>query len=207
MSEHDSDPARTIQGDLAFMKALVSEGGRAQASAGAAFLAGGLCYGIQCLGQFAEVMGWLPWGPLGLVLSIGPTVIFLSVLGTILWRARKDAQHGVATRALNAAFSSAGLANMFMVAVFGYNATVEKSFTIWLLYPVVVCAFQGAVWSIAFAIRRKAWLGIVSAGWFAVTLALGLTIHTVVWYLLVLAVALLVLMSGSGYVMMREAGK
>lgn len=206
MSEPKTDTA-DIQGDLAFVKALVSEGGRAQASAGAAFLTGGLCYGIQCLGQFAEVIGWLPWGLPGLVLSVLPTVVFLAVLGVILWRARRDRQHGVATRALNAAFSSAGLANLFMVAVFGYNAAVEKSLTIWLFYPAVICAFQGAVWSIAFAIRRKAWLALVSAGWFVVTVALGLTIHAPAYYLLVLAAALLVLMAGSGYAMMREAGK
>jgi len=33
--------------DLAFMKALVEEGGRSQMTGGAIFLAGGLLYGLQ----------------------------------------------------------------------------------------------------------------------------------------------------------------
>jgi hypothetical protein len=84
---------------------------------------------------------------------------------------------------------------------------VEKSLTVWLFYPVVVCAFQGAVWYIAYMIRRKLWLAGVSAGWFASTLALGLLVHQVQWYILVLGAALLFIMGGSGYGLMRSARK
>ncbi len=204
---HPKDDLDTdLSANLAFARALVSEGGKAQMSGGVAFLTAGLCYGIQCLVQWAEVMGWLPWGPLGLIVSIAPTVVFLAVLGATLWRDRKDSQHGVATRAINAAFGSAGLANMFMVFVFGYNATREHTLTIWLLYPAVVCAFQGAVWYIAYMIRKRLWLALVSAGWFATTVALGLLINSP-YYVLVLAIALLVLMAGSGYTLMRLAKK
>jgi len=199
------DDNETLHDNLAFVRALVSEGGRAQGSAGATFLAAGLCYGIQCLLQWTQVMGWLPNGPLSLLFGIGPTVVFLVALCIILWRDRKNRQEGVATRALNAAFGSAGLANIFMVAVFGYNAILEKSITVWLYYPVVVCAFQGAVWYIAYMIRRRLWLAGVSAGWFATTLALGLMVHQTQWYVLVLGLALLFVMGGSGYALMRSA--
>lgn len=202
MTDNDNE---TLHDNLAFVRALVSEGGRAQGSAGATFLAAGLCYGVQCLLQWAEVMKWLPYGLLGMVISIAPTVVFLIALSIILWRDRKNGQQGVATRALNAAFGSAGLANLFMVAVFGYNAVLEKSITVWLYYPVVVCAFQGAVWYIAYMIRRKLWLAGVSAGWFATTLALGLMVHQPQWYVLVLGLALLFVMGGSGYALMHSA--
>ncbi len=196
-----------VYANLAFMRALVTEGPKAQMSGGAAFLTAGICYGLQCLVQAGALVGWYPLGPIGnLTVAILPTVIFLAVLGVILWRDRKDGQKGVATRALNAAFGSAGLANLFMVFVFGYNAILEKDIFIWLFYPAVVCAFQGAVWYIAYMIRRKLWLAFVSAGWFLTTVALGLLIHSP-YYVLVIGFALLFLMGGSGYTMMHLAKK
>ena len=193
------------QANLAFVKALVSEGPKAQMSGGAVFLAAGLCYGVQCLIQAGELLHLYAMGKLGnLLVAILPTVIFLAILCTVLWRERQEGQKGVATRALNAAFGSAGLANMFMVFDFGYNALRAHDIHIWLFYPAVVCAFQGAVWYVAYMIRRKLWLAGVSAGWFATTVALGLLIDSP-YYVVVAGVALLVLMGGAGYTMMRLA--
>ncbi|MGN6208766.1 hypothetical protein [Asticcacaulis sp.] len=196
-----------IQSDLAFVKALVSEGARVRISGGALYLTGGLCYGLQCIVQWIHLAGIVNIGGIGnLIAGILPTVVFLAVMGVILWRDRKVPKNGVATRALNAAFSSAGLANLFMVFVFGYAAITEKSILIWLLYPITVCAFQGAVWFTAYMIRREAWLAIISIGWFVTTLALGLLIGTP-HYVLVLGLALFVIMGGGGWYMMQQARK
>ncbi len=197
-----------VSANLAFVKALVSEGGRAQMSGGAAFLTGGLCYGIQCLLNWADIQRWWPGSTaVSLFIGITPTVVFCVVLAIIFWRNRKQGQQGVATRALNAAFGSAGLANLFIMVVFGYNAMADKSLTTWLYYPCMVCALQGAVWYIAYMIRRKLWLAVVSAGWFATTLALGLTLHDTATYVLILGLALLLLMGGSGAFMMWQGKK
>lgn len=201
-SEHDQD----IGANLAFIRSLVSEGGQVQRSAGIAFLAGGLSFGTQCILQWAEIIGWLPYGLLGLVIGVGPTIVFTVIVSWLAWKDRKSGQKGVATRSLNAAFSSAGLANLVMVAVFAYVAITEKSILLWMLYPIVICALQGAVWYIAYMIRRKAWLAFVSAGWFVTTLILGLLIKTS-HYVLVLGIALFVLMGGAGYTLMRLAKK
>jgi hypothetical protein len=196
-----------IEADLAFVKALVSEGARVRISGGALYLAGGVCYGLQCIVQWAHLAGIVNIGGLGnLIAGILPTVVFLAVMCVILWRDRKVPKNGVATRALNAAFSSAGLANLFMVGVFAYAAITEKSILIWLLYPITVCAFQGAVWFTAYMIRKEAWLAIISAGWFVTTLTLGLLIGTP-HYVLVLGLALFVIMGGGGWYMMRQARK
>ena len=205
MTEDESASA-DFAGNLAFVKALVSEGGQTQATGGSIFLLAGLCYGIQCLVQDGQIRGWLPASPvLFLMSSIVPSVVFTAGLCIILWRGRGQGAHGVATRALNAAFGSAGLANLFMVFVFGYNALTQKSLAIWFYYPCVVCAFQGAVWYIAYMIRRKVWLAFASAGWFVTTVALGLTVRDIPTYVLILGLALTVLMGGSGWYMMRQA--
>lgn len=206
MSEDEGTTPADLAGNLAFVKALVSDGGRAQAAGGAAFLAAGLCYGVQCLLQWVQVRGWLPGAPLlSLILGVAPTVIFVIVLSVILWRGRGIQPQGVATRALNASYGSAGLANLFMVFVFGYNALTQKSLAIWLYYPCVVCAFQGAIWYVAYMIRRRLWLAVVSGGWFAVTVALGLTLRDIPTYVLILGLALTFLMGGSGWYMMKQA--
>jgi hypothetical protein len=208
MTEDEANASTDFAGNLAFVKALVTDGGRAQATGGAAFLAAGLCYGIQCLVQYGQIRGWVPASPvLFLTSAIGPSVIFAALLSVILWRGRGQVAHGVATRALNATYASAGLANLFMVFVFGYNAFTQKSLAIWFYYPCVVCAFQGAVWYVAYMIRRKVWLACVSAGWFVTTVALGLTLRDMPTYVLILGLALTFLMGGSGWIMMHQARK
>ncbi len=207
MTEQHFVSGKDVQADLAFVKALVTEGSRVQISGGALYLAGGVCYGLQCLVQWIHLAGIVNIGGLGnLIAGILPTAVFLTVMCVILWRDRKVPKNGVATRALNAAFSSAGLANLFMVGVFGYVAITEKSMLIWLLYPITVCAFQGAVWYTAYMIRKQAWLACISAGWFVTTLTLGLLIRTP-HYVLVLGLALFIIMGGGGLYMMKQARK
>lgn len=197
----------TLANDLAFLKGLVGEGSRAEMSGGIVFLGAGIFYGIQCLVQWANLMGWIGLNGLGnVIVGSLPTVALLILVFWVTWRDRKNGPKGVATRAINAAFSSAGLANLFIVGVFAYVAITEKSFVIWALYPVVICAMQGAVWYTAYMIRRKLWLAGVSAGWFLTTLTLGLLVKSP-HFVLVIGLALLFLMGGSGYTMMRLAKK
>lgn len=193
--------------DLAFARSFAAEGPRSQAAAGLVFFWAGLLYGLQTLtygvvevGQFtlSAAQGW--------ALALAPTLPFLTVVGYVGWRDRK-AKKGVVTRTLNASYTSAGLINLIIALVFGWLATTRQSMVIWLLYPIVICAMQGAVWYAACAIRRKLWLGAVSAGWFVTTVALTLLITNVTGYLLVLGAALLGLMAVPGFVMMRLAAR
>lgn len=202
----DDTAPNLTSGDLTFLKSLVSEGPKAQASAGQVFMCAGLLYGLQCLLNWLGVAFALNWSPLiWLLIGFGPTALFVAALIVIIWRDRHNRVQGVAARALNATYSSAGVANLFIVAIFGYNAMLEKSMTLWLLYPAVICVFQGAVWYVAWVIRRKLWLAVISAGWFLTSVTLGALIHNAPDYLLVLSVALIVLMGGGGWYMQRTA--
>lgn len=202
-----------VHKDLAFLRALVSEGPKAQGAAGIVFLTAGLAYGVDCLAYWAQgAFGWPQTPLMAWTLILFPIVVSVPVIIYVTWQSRKAGQQGVATRALNAAYGSAGLANLAIAIVFGYVANSQKSMLIWLLYPVVICAFLGAVWYVAYMIRRKLWLVGVSAGWFVTTVALGLLIRQTQAYLLVLGIALIVLMGGSGWAMVsldrrQNAGK
>lgn len=204
------DPTERARDDLAFVRALVSEGGQAQASLGRALVAGGLCYGLQCMAQWLFALG-VP-APDWLQLAVGalPTVIFITLLIVLMQRDKAQSQHGVATRALNAAFGGAGLAAMTTSIVFGYVSWRLQQFTIFLFHPMMVCVIQGTVWYIAFAIRRRGWLGLVSAGWFGVAIGLGLLLGSgnaalIHWFVLLIGLALLGLMALPGWVLMRTA--
>lgn len=192
--------------DLAFMRSLVSGGERFQANAGKLFMWAGVLYGLQCVGQWLDYTGAVNLPPLSqLVLGFGPTAIFLVIIGTVIWKERKAPKGGPTTRALTAVFQGAGLANLVLAFVFAYGAHKAQSVTVWLYHPVVVCMFQGVAWYVAWTIRRRAWVGLVSLGWFAVTIALGVMIDDAGAFLLTIAVALFLLMALPGYAMMRIA--
>lgn len=193
-----------VSKDLAFLRTLVSEGPKVQGAGGLVFLTAGLAYGVDCLAYWAQMAFNLALAPAAwLALILFPIVISVPVIAYVAWKGRKTGEQGVATRALNAAYSSAGLANLVIAIAFGYVANTQKSLLIWLLYPVVICAFMGAVWYVAYMIRRKLWLAGVSAGWFVTTVALGLLIRQPQSYLLVLGIALIVLMGGAGWTMIQ----
>ncbi|UDF04462.1 hypothetical protein [Asticcacaulis sp. AND118] len=193
--------------DLAFARSFAAEGPRSQAAAGLVFFWAGLLYGLQTLTYgVVEAGGFALSASQGLALAIAPTVPFLAIVGFVGWRDRK-AKKGVVTRTLNASYTSAGLINLIIALIFGWLATSRQSMVIWLLHPIVICAMQGAVWYAACAIRRKLWLGLVSAGWFVTTVALTLLITHITGYLLVLGAALLGLMAAPGFMMMRLAAR
>jgi len=202
------DDRQQAHADLAFMKSLVEEGERSQLTSGSAFLAAGLLYGVQCLVQWAQIVGLTRFSD-GLMLAfvVSVTVAFLAVLGVLIWRDRKVVQRGVGTRALGAAFAGVGLANLVLCSVFGLLAWRRQDMGIWLLYPVALCAVMGAGWYVAAAMRRRLWLGLVSAGWFLTGVGLGLLISAedLASYVLLIGAALLLLLALPGGVMVRSA--
>ncbi len=201
-----TDPAQSARDDLAFVRALVSDGGAVQASLGQALLAGGLCYGIQCIAQWGiYISGWQAPAAVHLTAGILPSVVFI---GLIIWLSRRNRDavpHGMSTRALNAAFGSSGLAAMTTAVIFGYLAWRFQDMGIFLFHPLMVAVVQGAVWYVAFAIRRRRWLGLVSIGWFAAAMLGALTIERMELFILLIGAALLLLMALPGWILMRSA--
>ncbi len=201
-----TDPSQSARDDLAFVRALVSEGGKVQASAGEALLAGGLCYGLQCLAQWALMVSGWPAPPLvHLTAGFLPTVIFIALIIWIVRRNGSVAPQGMAMRAFNAGFGSTGLATLTTAAIFGYLAWHRQDLGVWLFHPLMVAVLQGAAWYIAFAIRRRTWLALVSAGWFATAFLGALALERLDLFLLLIGAALLLLMALPGWILMRGA--
>jgi len=203
------DAMDTARDDLVFLKALVTEGGQAQSSLGLLLFWAGTLYGVHTLVLWLAEMQVivLPKNIWGIVIAAAPTVIFLGLICWVIWRDRRQSQHGVATRALNAAFGGAGLASLTTSCIFGYIAVSRGDIFIWMFHPITSFVVQGTVWYIAFAVRRRAWLGMVSLGWHvsAVAMAGLLQLGVIRPLLLVLGLGLLLLMALPGWVLWRPA--
>ncbi|MGE0742105.1 MAG: hypothetical protein AB7O98_12245 [Hyphomonadaceae bacterium] len=201
-----SADVQAARDDLAYMRALVGGSGALQSTMGEAFMWAGVLYGGQCLMHGLQEFGLLPWdGLIGLAIALGPTLVFCVALGFIIVKDRNKPSGGVASRAMAAVFQGAGLANLVMAFVFGFGAHRVQSIGLWLYQPIVVCMFQGVAWYVAWMLVRRAWVGVVALGWFAMTVTLGVVISNAGAYLTVLGVGLFVLMAIPGYAIWRGA--
>lgn len=199
---------QSAQDDLAFLKSIVSSGDGIQASFGEAYLAAGLCYGLQAILSAGQMLNMLPNVPIwSLVIGVGPTAVFLAILAWVLVRARRAPATGVVGRAIAAGFGGVGTANLVLVIVIGWIAARQHSLATWLIYPCTVFVLQGAAWMIAYTLRRRAWLGLVAAGWFVTAIAMGFSVQSLGYFILWLGLGFLVLMVIPGAVMIRLARK
>lgn len=199
----------SAEADLAFLRSIVEGGGRPSITMAICYLAGGLLYGLQCLFHIGQMVGIIRWPDLAnLAFVIGITV---AVCGTIVWASIRDRHQGggnrgpLATRTLNAGFSSAGMVNLAMVIIFGVGASRDNDFALWLYYPAVVFGLQAAAWSVAWVLKKKLWMLAASAGGWLTAVALGLLVRQPDEYLYVCTAALFLLFALPGWIMLREA--
>lgn len=202
-------PTDSARDDLAYMRALVEAPGNFQRSFGEAYFTAGLCYGLQMLGHAAQALGWLPGsGLLALTIGIAPTLVFLVLLAWIIHRERRGGlpAGGAVGRAIAAVGSSAGLANLFLIAVVGIVAWSQKSLTIWLIYPCAVLVLQGSVWLVFYMLRRRFWLAVVAFGWFvtALLMAVGVALQNTALFIGMGGFGFLAFMLVPGWILMRQ---
>ena len=195
----------SAEGDLAFMRAIVEESGPHDRSFGINYAAAGLLYGVQCL-----LNGWLLLGEIDaptmawLAIGILPTVLFIMINVYSVWKTRENPMGvGTARRAMSAAFAGGGIAILILASIFGMIAYERSDWTIWMLFPIVVCAFQGAIWFTATIIKRKLWYGITAFGWFASSFVLSMYTGDVAAFVMAMGVVLLLLMALPGILILR----
>jgi hypothetical protein len=201
---------KSVQDDLAYLRALVEPPGNFQRSFGEAYFAAGLCYGVQMLLHAGQALGWIgERGPVALLIGLGPTVAFLALLTWIVVRERASGPPagGAVARAIGAVLGSVGIANLVLVFVIGLIAWRERSLTIWLIYPCAVMVLQGAAWLVIYLLRRRTWFGIVALGWFAIAgvMAVGVAYQDFALFIGSAGFGFLAFMLVPGWVMMRSA--
>jgi hypothetical protein len=192
--------------DLAYLADVVREGRPFAYSTGVVYCAAGVVYGFQCLIALAHLSFWPNLlSPIGhLANAIVPTVLFIAVILIAPYiDKRRPVPKGPVQRAIAAGFSGTGLANMVLIIVIGAEAIRRRDMSIWLFYAVTVCALQGAVWYGAAILRRRWWMGAVSAGWLLTGLLAGLHLTNLPVFLLILTIGLFAFMAVPGYILIR----
>ena len=200
-----NEPSPSVQADLAFLRALAGDGGTSfLRNFGEVYLATGLCYSIQILGHGAQfAFGWFTETVAATILGFGPTLVVVALIAWLNWRRRNTSGASTVAKAVGAMFGAVGIANLVMVAVVGVQAWRMHSIQVWLIYPCIVMAFQGAAWTAAWTLRRRGWMGLVGAGWFVTAIAMGAYIPNMAGYLAALFAGLVLFMVLPGYAMMR----
>ncbi len=198
----DADTARE---DLAFLKAIVAERPVNLQLAGLLYGSAGVIYGVQTLicalamSGYA-ILGEATYGISALVANIGYLALVLVVELTNRKRPRAK---GTAGRALTAAFAGVGIANGVTAIGFGLANLNGFPTDIWMLFPIIVCAFQGACWFIASFIIRRGWTWAVSIGWYLSAAGLPLLVASTLSYMYALSAILFLLLGAPGYIMWR----
>ncbi len=197
---------QSAQDDLAYMRTVVEQGGRPRMAGALIYMAAGLIYGTETLVHWGQSINLIRLSESATLTFVAAcTLLFVLVMGVLIVRDKtRGVGAGTGSRALNAAFGGAGLANIALMAIFGVNAWRQHDFMIWMLYPCVVFALQGAAWYVAFMLRWKIWMLTVSLGCLATSVVMGLVIGTPTFNL-VAALACFAWLAVPGAIMARDA--
>lgn len=191
--------------DLAFLKQIVEEHDPDLNVTGVVYGSAGLLYGLQCLLSWLGMIGLFAYeGMTALVISIVPTVLFIIVNIVAVAKNKKSMREsGLAARAVAACFAGAGIANGLLAFVIGGIAISKGDMSIWLIFPIVICAFQGGVWFAIAMVLRHAWMYWVAAGWYISSALTGYFFNDLAMYFLCLGLALFICMGLTGLKMAR----
>jgi hypothetical protein len=196
----------TAEADLAYLRAIVDGGPGGHMTMGVCYFASGLLYGVQCLFHIGQIHGWVRWPDLATLAFV--VAVTVAVIGVLIWASLEDRKHPrgpAATRAMNAAFSGTGLANVAVILIFAIGSNRDQDFGVWLYYPAVVFAFQAGAWMVAWTFKRKGWMAFCAGGAWIAAVALGLTVRQPTLYLYVCTAALFGLFALPGWIMIRDA--
>jgi hypothetical protein len=206
----DTTSATAVRADLAYLKALVEGDGRREAAFGAAYLVCGVAFGIQVVLQWLDFAEIVPLPRLlGLAVVTLPITILIGFTSWQGWRLRKARAADPASRAIDAVFSGAGIANVAVVAIIVLAAVGQRAYTMIFVYVAVLFAFQGACWFVVYRLRKRLWMLILALAWLASGIGMGAALgagklHA---FIGIATFDLWVLMALPGYVMLRTARK
>lgn len=204
-------PETETHADIAWMRQLAEEGGRAPMRGASILFAAGTIYGVASLFHWAVQTGLVSEpGPIQGVAWLAATVLFLIVLVFQSMRLGRDG--GVKTgaaRATGAVWMGVGygiFALMSAIAVVGYRLGEQAAQVSLALIPSIIMVFYGVGWGVTGAMQKSRALGGLSVASLIAAPVLALLTGQPAQYL-AYAVCLFGLMALPGFLMMRGAGR
>jgi len=198
-----ADDLRALEDDVAFLRALTSETDRPLAREAAILVAVGVIfacvdafYWLYFAGRLSAPGLWqhVPWFAGGVLFFICVAVI----------TAKIPRSTGAAARAIGTAGACVGFSLAALVpALVAGAASLQQPLLVVAILPILLLTLYGSVWTVAFAIKRRAWFAFVAAGCFATTIACGFVMgRPEEW--LVLAAGMICLVAVPAAVLLRQ---
>lgn len=198
-----NDQMKSVHEDIAYMRALASEGKHAPLLAGPILVTAALVFGTANVGQWALLSGVIvasPWAPVWL--WIGAGAVFTLALLVLIGRMKgKPGCNSSGNRAVGAAWSAVGIG--IFATWLGLMAMGLKTgdWSVMKVMPTVVFVAYGSAWMIAGAMTGVRWMtavavlsfaGAIAVGWFADG-ASGYLVFTAVLFLVALVPGLILM--------------
>jgi hypothetical protein len=205
-----TDPTENPAADIAWMRQLAEENGRAPMQGASILMMAGVYYGVASLFQWAVMAELLPFATQD-ALSLGwivATLAFFVTLAVVTTRLKR--RPGVVTTANKAsgiAWSAMGwgiFALFTSVGVVGYRMGGAASLALIGLVPSIIMVFYGIGWTVSAVMLKSRPLWVLSIASFIAAPVLAVFTGQPVQYL-AYAVALFLLMALPGFLLMRAA--
>lgn len=194
----------TAEQDMALLRRLMGASDNAEWRKGFGLIYGlwGGVFALALAPEWARMAGYVEL-PANYWLWAAAIASVLLTIGTMWFARRSPPTLGAQAKALNALFGGVGWANVVVLVSLVLAAYALKDGRVMRLHAVVVFAFQGAAWFAIWSLRKRLWIGLVAAGWYAAAILAGLTMATVANFILVCVLALVFLMALPGVLMAR----
>ena len=195
--------------DIAWMRQLAEEGGRAPMKGAAILMAAGVIYGTASLLHFCVASGLVALAPTVFsVLWLGATVLFLLVVTVVSLRLRQsDGIRTTASRGAGAAWTAVGwgiFALFTSLGVIGSRMGADGLGMLLSIIPSAIMVFYGLGWAVTATLQKSRALGGLAVASFVAAPVMALMAGMPVQYL-AYGIALFGLMALPGFLLMRSA--
>jgi len=150
-----NDRLSALEDDIGFLKALATEGRPATLVGGSILVAAGVIFGL------ARYSGWIFPGVWGASL-----IAFVIAFSLIMRRLGPRKREGAGGRAVNVAWSGAGISIFTLVVCAVIVAYRTGSDAPMALLPSIILAHYGLAWSIAAVFAQRRWVWAAAIGSF-----------------------------------------
>lgn len=196
----------TAEQDVAFLRRLMDTGDSTawRRSFGLTYGLWGAVFAAALAPEWARMAGYVSLPQTYWLWAAAIATVGLG-LGTFVLARRSPPTVGAQAKALNAVFGGVGCANLAVLASLVLAAYALRDGRVMMIHAIVVFAFQGAAWFAIWSLRKRLWIGLVAAGWYAAAVLAGLTMTATVDFVLVCLAALILLMALPGVLMARPS--
>ena len=198
-----AEDLQSVKNDVAFLRSLASEEGNSLSRQGATLLTVGAIFSCVDVFYWADSARYLRIsGLLEHVPWIAGSLLFLICL--IFINAKIPRSTGAAARAISAASAGVGFGISAAVPALVVGAmALRQPLLVTSIFPVVLLTLNGAVWMVAYAVKRHAWFVTTAIGCLVATIVCGFVMgRPEEW--LVLAAAMILLVAAPGAVLLYQ---